>query len=74
MIGAIRFMTETVGLPLDEALRMASLYPAQFLGIDRTHGRIAPGIARRFRASGRGSCVAGVYHRRRAPDLSNRSL
>lgn len=43
MIGAIRFMTRVVGLSLDETLRMATLYPAQFLGIDRTHGRIAPG-------------------------------
>jgi N-acetylglucosamine-6-phosphate deacetylase len=36
-------MTRVVGLSLDETLRMATLYPAQFLGIDRTHGRIAPG-------------------------------
>jgi N-acetylglucosamine-6-phosphate deacetylase len=32
-----------LGLPLEEAARMASLYPAQFLRIDGTLGRIAPG-------------------------------
>ena len=48
MIGAIRFMTNVVGAPLDEVLRMASLYPAQFLRIDGTHGRIAPGARADF--------------------------
>jgi hypothetical protein len=31
-----------VDQPLTEALRMASLYPAQFLRLDRDRGRIAP--------------------------------
>ncbi len=40
---AIRNMVQHVGVPKDEALRMATLYPAEFLGIDSLRGRIAPG-------------------------------
>ncbi len=32
MISAVRFIHRTIGLPLDEALRMASLYPAEVDG------------------------------------------
>ncbi len=32
-----------LGLPVEEALRMASLYPAEFLGLKHRLGRIAPG-------------------------------
>lgn len=35
-------------VPLDEAARMASTYPAQFLGLDATHGRIAEGCRADF--------------------------
>jgi len=61
MISAIRFMTGTVGVPLDETLRMASLYPAQFLGIDRTHGRIAPGARADFVLLGDDLSARAVY-------------
>lgn len=40
---ALRFTVAHLGVGLDEALRMASLYPALFLGLDGSHGRIAPG-------------------------------
>ncbi|MCC5860072.1 MAG: N-acetylglucosamine-6-phosphate deacetylase [Ectothiorhodospiraceae bacterium] len=40
---AVRNARLLLGLPLDEALRMASLYPAMSLGLDATHGRIRPG-------------------------------
>jgi N-acetylglucosamine-6-phosphate deacetylase len=40
---AVRFCVATLGLDLAEALRMASLYPAQFLKVDRDLGRVAPG-------------------------------
>jgi N-acetylglucosamine-6-phosphate deacetylase len=43
MATAVRNAVRHVGVPRDEALRMASLYPAQFLGLDDTIGRIAPG-------------------------------
>lgn len=43
MDAAVRFMIEQVGVDRDEALRMAALYPARFLGIDAHRGRLAPG-------------------------------
>lgn len=42
---AVRFAVEHLHQPLAEALRMASLYPAQFLRLDADRGRIAPGFA-----------------------------
>jgi N-acetylglucosamine-6-phosphate deacetylase len=47
MAAAVRNMVGSVGVPLPAALRMASLAPAAFLGIDHEYGRIAPG----YRAS-----------------------
>jgi N-acetylglucosamine-6-phosphate deacetylase len=44
MAGAVRNTVQMVGLPLDEAVRMASTYPAEFLGLGDTHGRIASGF------------------------------
>ncbi|BDA86190.1 N-acetylglucosamine-6-phosphate deacetylase [Aureimonas sp. SA4125] len=44
MIGAVRYLADTVGVDLDEALRMASLYPAQYLGVDADRGRLADGF------------------------------
>ncbi|OOG43590.1 N-acetylglucosamine-6-phosphate deacetylase [Rhodanobacter sp. C05] len=43
MAGAVRNAVQLLGLPLDEAVRMASTYPADFLGLGATHGRIAGG-------------------------------
>ncbi|WLQ13115.1 N-acetylglucosamine-6-phosphate deacetylase [Hahella aquimaris] len=43
MATAVRNSVSAIGLDMEEALRMASLYPAQFLGIDDEYGRIAPG-------------------------------
>ncbi|MBD8898611.1 N-acetylglucosamine-6-phosphate deacetylase [Rhodanobacter sp. DHG33] len=43
MAGAVRNSVEMLGLPLDEAVRMASTYPADFLGLGASHGRIAVG-------------------------------
>ena len=42
MIGAVRYLTDTVGIDLEEALRMASLYPAEYLGVDDERGRLQP--------------------------------
>lgn len=42
MIDAVRLNTEWVGVSLDESLRMASLYPAQFMQLDDHLGRLAP--------------------------------
>ena len=43
MATAVRNSVRLVGVPLEEAARMASTYPAEFLGLGETHGRIAPG-------------------------------
>lgn len=40
---AVRNCVQHVGLPLAESLRMASLYPAQVLGLDHCLGRVEPG-------------------------------
>jgi N-acetylglucosamine-6-phosphate deacetylase len=34
---------QLLDLPLEESLRMASLYPAAYLGLDGELGRVAPG-------------------------------
>jgi N-acetylglucosamine-6-phosphate deacetylase len=44
MAGAVRNSVAWLGVPLDEAARMASTYPAEFLGIADRCGRIAPGL------------------------------
>jgi len=43
MATSVRNCVELLGLPLERAARMASTYPAQFLGLDGEMGRIAPG-------------------------------
>ena len=43
MASAVNNTVNLLGLPLAEALRMAALYPAQFLGIDHQAGRLASG-------------------------------
>lgn len=43
MAGAVRNTVRRLDIPLGEALRMAALYPAAFLGLDDRLGRIAPG-------------------------------
>lgn len=48
MIDAVRYCHRVVGLPLAETLRMASLYPAAFLGREGDLGRIAPGYRADF--------------------------
>ncbi|WP_051332433.1 N-acetylglucosamine-6-phosphate deacetylase [Cucumibacter marinus] len=44
MMGAVRNTHRRLGIPLEEALRMASLYPAAFLRLDDRIGRIRPGF------------------------------
>ena len=48
MAGAVRNTVQMLGLPLAEASRMASSYPAAWIGLDRTHGRIAAGYQADF--------------------------
>jgi N-acetylglucosamine-6-phosphate deacetylase len=43
MATAVRNAVQLLGLSIDEAVRMASTYPAEFLGLGASHGRIAVG-------------------------------
>lgn len=43
MTASIRVLVDSVGLELDEALRMASLYPAEALGVGDLHGKLGYG-------------------------------
>ena len=43
LASCVRNAIELLGLPLHEAVHMASLYPAEFLGLARELGRIEPG-------------------------------
>lgn len=45
MISAVRFMVHSVGVAVDEALRMASLYPAMCLGANSRLGHLKAGAA-----------------------------
>ncbi|EGQ7702159.1 MULTISPECIES: N-acetylglucosamine-6-phosphate deacetylase [Vibrio] len=44
MIEAVQNTVEHVGIALDEALRMATLYPAKAIGVDEKLGRIKKGM------------------------------
>jgi N-acetylglucosamine-6-phosphate deacetylase len=48
MIDAVCNTIDMLGVPLDEAARMASTYPADFLGLGATHGRIEAGCRADF--------------------------
>lgn len=43
MIDAVRYAHKTLGLPLEEVLRMAALYPAQAIGRQAELGHLKPG-------------------------------
>lgn len=44
MLASIRFLHDRIGLPLEEALRMASLYPARAARVEGSKGAIAVGM------------------------------
>ncbi|MGH8113954.1 MAG: N-acetylglucosamine-6-phosphate deacetylase [Rhodanobacteraceae bacterium] len=48
MIDAVRNTVDMLGVPLDEAARMASTYPADYLGIGTTYGLIDDGYRANF--------------------------
>jgi N-acetylglucosamine-6-phosphate deacetylase len=61
MIDAVRNAVAMLGVPLEEAVRMASAYPADFLGLAGTHGRIAPGLRADFTAVDAGLRVTETW-------------
>jgi N-acetylglucosamine-6-phosphate deacetylase len=58
---AVRIAHQDVGLPLSECLRMASLYPARFMGADGDRGRIASGYRADLVHLGEDLAVRGVW-------------
>jgi N-acetylglucosamine-6-phosphate deacetylase len=62
MASAVRNTVRLLGLPLDEAARMASAYPAAFLGIERDRGRIAAGLRADFVVLDDDLAVRGVWY------------
>jgi len=48
MSRAISNAVSLLGLPISEAVAMASDYPAKFLGLAGHHGRIEPGLRADF--------------------------
>jgi N-acetylglucosamine-6-phosphate deacetylase len=48
MASAVRNTVGLLGVPVEQAARMASTYPAQFLGLGGELGRIAPGYRANF--------------------------
>jgi N-acetylglucosamine-6-phosphate deacetylase len=45
MASAVRFMVQRIGVPVEDALAMASRTPARFLGLASRRGRLVPGAA-----------------------------
>lgn len=60
MASAVRFCRDRLGLPLDEALKMASLYPAQAAGT-RGHGSLTAGARADMVHLGAGIEVFGTW-------------
>lgn len=48
MLSSVLFVHRRLGLPIEEAIRMASLYPAEAMGLGDRHGRLAPGYSADF--------------------------
>ena len=61
MISAVRFVHRVLGLDLDEALRMASFYPAVAVGQEHRLGRLAKGMAADIVALSASLDVSGVW-------------
>tara|TARA_R110002049_G_scaffold8035_1_gene44669 strand:+ start:251 stop:1390 length:1140 start_codon:yes stop_codon:yes gene_type:complete len=63
MISAVRFMVDVIGLAQDEALRMASAYPADLLGRADEIGRLRPGAQADILWLGAGLEIQKVWQR-----------
>ena len=48
MLSSVLYVHRQLGFPIEEAIRMASLYPAEAMGIGDRHGRLLPGYAADF--------------------------
>ncbi len=66
MASALRNTLRSLDVTLDEAARMASTYPAEFLDISTTHGAIAPGLRADFVELDDGLAVGRIWMAGRA--------
>ena len=62
LIEAVANCVRQVGIPLAEALRMASLYPARSIGVDHELGRIAPSYIANLTIFDADFCITGVVN------------
>jgi N-acetylglucosamine-6-phosphate deacetylase len=61
MSRAVRNAVSLLGLPLDEAVRMASDHPARFLRLGASHGRIEPGLRADFAIADAGGIIQETW-------------
>ena len=61
MLSAVTFMAETIRVGYEEAVRMATVYPAQCLGIDRRVGHLGPGARADFVHIDGNNRIAGTW-------------
>ncbi|KLV03402.1 N-acetylglucosamine-6-phosphate deacetylase [Photobacterium aquae] len=61
MIEGVRNLVNHVGISLEEALRMASLYPAKAIGIDDQYGKLAPGYKANITILDQNTAICGVF-------------
>jgi N-acetylglucosamine-6-phosphate deacetylase len=61
MATSVRNCVHQFGLPLEDSLRMASLYPAAYLGLDDQLGRVAPGYRADLTLLGSDLSVLGTW-------------
>ncbi|MBL0372322.1 N-acetylglucosamine-6-phosphate deacetylase [Rhizobium sp. KVB221] len=61
MLSSVRFVHEKIGLPFEEALRMASLYPAEAIGVADRKGLLKPGFDADFVVLGRDHAMKSTW-------------
>lgn len=61
MLQSVQNCAEKVGIPLEEALRMAALYPARVLGAEGEYGKIQPGYRANLVAIGQGYELKAIW-------------
>lgn len=61
MAQAVKNCVNRADIPLEEALRMASLYPARVLGLDQVFGQIEAGFAASFVALNPNGDLVSVF-------------
>ena len=74
MASAVRNLVRLGEVPLDSALRAASLTPARFLGLDNERGTLAPGTRADFVALTPELTVIGTWIDGSADGMASGSL